>query len=53
MPTIYARWIWDLALIFGNNLYSKREHWLILTDQNWTFAPIYRKSTALEANIGR
>ena len=111
MPTIYARWIWEICLRFGNNLskmcpfadfnrpkldvctnlqkkhciveqiflvlmellhnahhiremdlgdlpdleiiYPKCANLLILTDQNWTFAPIYRKSTALEAKIGR
>ena len=42
MPAIYARWIWEICHRFGNN-----SHLLILTDQNWTFAPIYRKSTAL------
>ena len=52
MPTIYARWIWEICLGFGNNL-SKSANLLILTDQNWTFAPISRKSTALEAKIGR
>ena len=48
MPTIYGdgfgSFLSDLEIIF-----KKREHWLILTDQNWTFAPIYRKSTALES----
>ena len=47
MLTIYGRWILGICLRFGNNL-SKRAHFLILTDQNWTFAQIYRKGTAVE-----
>ena len=46
MPTIYVRWRLGIFLKFGNIL-SKYAHLLILFDQNWTFAPIYRKSTAL------
>ena len=30
-------------------IYPKCAHLLNLTDQNWTFAPIYRKSTVLES----
>ena len=30
-------------------IYPKGAHLLILTDQNWTFAPIYIKSTAVES----
>ena len=48
MPTIYGRWnlgfASDLEIIYPN--YA---HLLILTDQNWTFVPICRKSTALES----
>ena len=30
-------------------IYPKCAHLLILNDQNWTFAPIYSKGTALES----
>ena len=30
-------------------IYPKGAHLLILTDQNWMFVPIYRKSTVLES----
>ena len=48
MPAIHARWNLGIYLRFVNNL-SKYADLLILSDQNWTFAPIYRKSTALES----
>ena len=48
MPTIHARWNLGIYLRFVNNL-SKCAHLLILTDQNWIFPQIYRKSTALES----
>ena len=47
MRTIYVRWRLGIFLRFGNNR-SKYADLLILTDQKWIFAPIYRKSTALD-----
>ena len=48
MPAIYVRCSLGIFLRFGNNL-SKYADLQILTDQNWIFAPIYRKSTALNS----
>ena len=48
MPTIYVRWIWGFASDL-EIIYPKCAHSLILTDQNWIFAPIFSKSTALES----
>ena len=48
MPKIYERWILGVSLRFGNYL-AKMCSFAEFTDQNWTFAPIYRKSTALES----
>ena len=48
MPTIYVRKSLGSFLRFANNL-SKYVDLLILTVQNWIFAPIYRKRTALDS----
>ena len=42
----FGRFATDLEII-----YPKCAHSLILTDQNWTFSPIFSKSTALESNF--
>ena len=42
-PDGFQGFAWDLEII-----YPKGAHLLILTEQNWTFAPIYRRSIALE-----
>ena len=42
--------IWKQSIKNGNNL-SKCADLLILTEQNWKFAPIYRKSAGLESNL--
>ena len=48
MLTIYATLIFGIRPRFGSNL-SKICSFVEINRSNWTFAPIYRKSTILES----